>query len=324
MSTKIETIVLEQFIQLGDKVRVYIDDESRAYGHPQLAFEFDGKIGEVVGFAQNESIHDRSYSGKTGVYSKRGLPLVRFEDGTGDFFGAANLSFVDEDLKTSRQDARTARGGHETDEQYSNTTWLRPLPETPFWEGDIVQVVSERWGGNFGAACKGCPTSAILKVDRIDYYSALKDPEKLYYNVSGKYASGHGTGQVSVKAPELILVERGNMWKYHHGEPLMFIDLQDEIRLHMNTHRVHEVKNPKYDLYRWSLKEAVTAVREGTVDGFCVSNGFFGSGPSIRVQRFEDRDLGERVRAKTIEGFSDADLDAEDEEDRAAFEAKDI
>lgn len=53
------------------------------------------------------------------------------------------------------------------------------------------------------------------------------------------------------------------------------------------------------------MNEILLAAKAGIIDGFVVSNDMFGAGPSNKTKRFDDRDLGERVRAKTLAGFSE-------------------
>ena len=316
---KLESITLEQFIKLGDRVIVSIDPEKR---HWIKVKHEDGTIGEVVGFKQYDNYVCRvhNFGTKPGIYSQRGMPLVRFADRTGDYFSASDIAFEDPTLYEQRKRERTARGGLDTDDEYSNTTRIGDLPETPFWEGDIVTVHSEHWGGNFGAPCVECETPAVLKVDSINYSDRHGEHT---YSVSGKYATGHTTGQIRAGKEELKLVERGNLWRHYNSEPLVFADIQEEILFNMQLHKVHEVKNPlRNDWYLWTRAEALTAIREGRADGFNVSQGFFGSGPSIRVQRFDDRDLGERVRAETIAGWATTPENEPDPENDALVESK--
>jgi len=60
-------------------------------------------------------------------------------------------------------------------------------------------------------------------------------------------------------------------------------------------------------LYTWTLKEMLIAIRDGKVDGFTADRGIFGMSTDIHhwAYRFNDRELGERVRQATLEGFRD-------------------
>lgn len=313
--SNIDSITLAQFINLNDRVMVHVSDESRSYA----TYPPNGQQGTVVGFNQHEYVHDRLSKRKTGVYSKRGNPLVRFDDRTGRFFGASDLAFVDPTLKEARMEARRARGGYETDDEYSSDTWLRELPETAIWEGDTVNVLASTRKA-FGAPYEDSATAAVLKVTYIDYGKENDANDPTRFNVQGMYSNGCSTGSTYVQAKDLVLVEHGNLWRYHHNMPLVFSDLMDEVKFANVMHKVEEVRNPVTKSYAWTLKEAVAAIHAGIADAIGVSQGLFGSGPTTRVSRFEDRDLGERVRAKTLAGFSE--VLTEEEENSALFEPR--
>jgi hypothetical protein len=319
MSTrKLESIVLEQFIQLGDRVIVNIDPEKR---HWVKISHVDGTVGTVVGFKQYHDYVARfnNFGKVQGVYSKRGLPLVRFEDRTGDYFSAHDLAFKNPTLKEKRSAERIARGGLAADEEYSSTTRISDLPETPFWEHDIVTVHSHKWGGDFGAPYSECETPAVLKIDSINY----DDDGNHTYSVSGMYASGHTIGQIRADKKELKLVARGNVWRYYNDEPLIFADLKEEIGFHRSLGKIQTLRNPlRNSYYLWTMSEALAAIRDGRGDAFSHAQGFFGGHSRIEIKRFEDRDLGERVRATTIEGWKDTPTDTVDPEMDAWVESQ--
>lgn len=318
-----QTIVLDVFIKLGDKVKVTVSDEQRSYGSPYTPHE--GKLGTVVSFHYSKFHEERIGYHKPGLYSQRSCANVLLDDGTLlECVSAHNIAWQDESLNEVRRAERVAAGGH-LDSEYDNSvtelTWLEPLPETVIWEKDVVRVVSGKHA-DFGIHFKnGVLYEAKLVVDRIDYHWLLGDRPDIgvQFKVSGAYEDGTTTGQASFGATEIELVERGNFWKYHHApEILTFADIHEEITLHAYLRKVQEIRNPlRKDLYLWTRAEALTAIREGRADAFRVSQGFFGTGPSIRVQRFDDRDLGERVRAQTLQGFADVPENEPDPENDA-------
>ena len=119
-------------------------------------------------------------------------------------------------------------------------------------------------------------------------------------------------GTVCVRPTNLKLVSRGNVWKYYHNEPLEFADLREEAEFYHNIGRTKEVRNPKDDLYHWDdyagkvsePVEALQAIKDGLGDSMNVGS-LFGlmSSPRITVYKFLDREVGERVRKATLEGF---------------------
>lgn len=298
---KLESITLEKFIQLNDRVIVNVDPERRSWAPVPYA---DGTIGTVVGFKQWDNYVSRvpNFGTPPGIYSERSIPLVRFDGGiNGAYIQASDLAFEDPTLKDKRVEERAARGGFATDDEYSNKTRIGDLPETPFWESDIVTVHSKKWGGDFGQPHSECATPAVLKIDSINY----DDREGQHtYSVSGLYASGHTTGQIRAAKEELLLVERGNIWRYFNNEAPVFVDLKDEIVFHQQLGKVQSLRNElRNNYYLWTLAEALAAIRDGRADVFSHSAGFFGGHSRIEVKRFDDRDMGERVRAEAIKGW---------------------
>lgn len=303
MQTKIESIILNVFIKLGDEVKVNVSADSRACGsYPKLE---NGLKGTVVGFKEYIDHRERTIHRmeETGTFLMRGMAIVQFEDGQQETMDAHSIAFVDQSLDEIRRTERSNRGGYDTDDSVLVIKRLGDLPETPFWEGDEVGIIFGSHKG-LGQPVTECATPAALIVSRIDY--ARDSEEDTTYSVSGTYASGHSTGQVRCSARDIVLIKRGNLWLYHNGQrdAIVFTSIEDEIKFAQQLRTVDEVRNPlRNNYYLWTLSEVLTAVREGRVDAFSMQGGMFGARASIRAKRFEDRDLGERVRAKTIEGF---------------------
>ena len=322
MQTKIESIILRVFVKLDDEVIVNVSAESRAYGmHTDYP---DGKKGKVVGF--NNFIDHRERAmyriEECGTFLMRGGPIVRFEDGKEEVMDPHAMAFADQSLNEIRREERASRGGHNTDDSVEVIKRLGGLPHTPFWEGDEVSIIFGRHKG-LGQPVSECATPAPLFVERIDY--ARNPEDDTIYSVSGTYASGHSTGQVRASARDIVLVKRGNMWKYHNGErdTITFASIEEEIKFAQQRHAVQEVRNPlRNNWYLWTLAEVLTAVRDDKVDAFTTQGGLFGAQATIRAKRFEDRDLGERVRAKTLAGFADTPSDVSDPEHDAYIESQ--
>jgi len=300
-----EKIVLDVFMKVGDRVQVQVDPETRGWCSDRYKNLPDGKEGTIIGFHYSTFIEDRLGLMEPGIYSHRTSPLIQFPDGqTTVQLSPHDLVWVDPTIKEARRIERS-EGGKDYDNRVKEVKRIGDLPYTDLWEYDVVRVIDPNHWAN---RLQFVPLSApIFAVHRINYNQYLDD-QTLTYAVGGTFPDGSTTGEVYLSADKLELVERGNFWKYHNGQrdQLKFADIHDEIKLAKILHAVNEVRNPRRDdLYLWTRAEALTAIRDGRADGFYVSHGFFGSGPSIRVERFDDRGLGERVRQKTIEGFAD-------------------
>jgi hypothetical protein len=140
-----------------------------------------------------------------------------------------------------------------------------------------------------------------MTVSRIDYHFMHKRRDGSpwpFYDV--RFAD---SGTTSAEESWIELIERGNVWRYYNNEPLSFADLKEEAAFYQLVGQTEEIRNPDNGLYKWEKDEVLDAIRAGTVHGFSVSSGFFGSGPHINAMRFRNEELGRRVAKATLEGF---------------------
>jgi hypothetical protein len=171
------------------------------------------------------------------------------------------------------------------------------LPETNFWEGDILAPVDDFYHADNEGFLRRVSSIQfdIKKVDRGQCYIIE------WCDRQGEYAK---QGTMWLHDCNNRLVERGNLWKKYHGEPLTFRSLLEETSFAANTGQREEMRNPASGDYRWDfLTDIIAAIRDGIGDAFTGGQGIFGSGFHHSVYRFKDRDLGERVRAETLMGF---------------------
>ncbi len=95
---------------------------------------------------------------------------------------------------------------------------LGDLPDTPFWVGDVVRVSNSCFSGQLNGV-----SDRVRRVEQVVYNPTSSLAER--YNISGV-----GIKHL-VRAGDLDLVERGNIWKLEHGEPLSFPGETEEARL---------------------------------------------------------------------------------------------
>lgn len=167
---------------------------------------------------------------------------------------------------------------------------LRDLPETKFWEWDIVE-------------CPGFEEGTQFRIEGIEWYWKEEGQEFTYR------LTPHPDGGYTTYASEsqLVMVERGKVWRHFHGEPNTFADLQDECRFAKALGEYDEVRNPANNLYKWTLAEILEAIRQDIVDGFSLDTVPFSGSTTHTTHRFRNRDLGKRVQAATLEGFANSD-----------------
>ena len=272
--------MIDEVLRIGDHVSVKVEQESREWGYDPCP---DGTVVEVIGFTEHFVSRVGRLGRTPGVYENRAWCKIRLPDGTERTEWSGRFTLTDPDEYQRRVDEWRASGGRWGGE------YLRPLPETELWEGDLV--TSNRH-------------SDVRCVARINYNwmgDRRADGSLMgFYDCSSDlYAGWH----ITLGPDDLTLVERGPVWKYEHGEPLTFDSLEEEAKFHNLLGNTEEVKNPACDLYKWDKDEALAAIRDGIGHAMTVGQGLFGTGPRVAVIKYHDENLGRRVAAYTLENF---------------------
>jgi hypothetical protein len=302
--------MLNHILRQGDRVRMKLDPETRSYLPKAVP---NGTLGTITGRARATGIIESRYPVSSfrspGVYSIDGATLVlwdEYPDGVDprdpDYARVNTISLEPADSFVKEYKARYAElwpvklpngefnpdfciitRGYELD----NLMRTGDLPETAFWELDMVEHEGKQY-----------------RINRINYNGW--GPEKAHcYDMEeidehGMYAR-HGSR--TVEPEQLTLVSRGNVWREAHGEPLVFRSLGEEASFASGMNRTTSVRNPANGLYKWTLEEVLQAIRDDLVDGFTNGSMMFSDNKRISATRFNDRNLGERIRAETLKGF---------------------
>lgn len=302
--------MLNHLLRQGDLVIMQMDKESRGWGRKGVA---DGTIGTITGRTRAEGIvearYPRSPFREPGVYSLDGAPIVLWEsypDGVDptdpdyarvsatdikpapDFEEEWQLRYKTEwpvrlEDGSCNPDFCIIKDGYRLD----NMERTGELPETPFWELDLVSHQRRTY-----------------RIRSIDYNRW--GPDKLHcYDMEEVDQDGAylRNGTLTVDPNHLELVSRGNVWREAHGQTLVFRSLREEAAFASGMGQREEVRNPKSGLYDWTLEEVLAAIEDGLVDGFHNATIPFNWNATISAVRFTDRDLGERLRAETLKGF---------------------
>ncbi len=168
--------------------------------------------------------------------------------------------------------------------------FVRELPDTPFWEDDIIEVYDGRRG-------------TISTIDYHDFVESSAD-----HPVYSVRFSNSGYGE-RFHARSLDLVERGNVWRYHHGEEIDFENATEEATLHHRLSLVTGVANPDTRNFSFTWNEAVQALRNGEADmiwqDWAVA--IEDPGYSVACYTMDDPVAGERCRTAFL-----AQIDMED------------
>jgi hypothetical protein len=308
--------MLSNVIRVGDRV---VFNRPKDY-YPSEGDPADKMQGTVV--SKERYIDHRARFGfvimQPGVYEVDGVPNVKWDNGTTTTYRGHNLDLVDAAEYEQRLVVYRERNKNEhwvnVDAELENRVRLSDLPETKAWELDFVKVVS-RHGVEYGI------------IEGIEYHWKREDTEEIRYRFrivdTNKKECG---GTTYARDSEIEVIERGNVWKHFHNEPLAFVDLHEEARFYAGLGQSKEVRNPRDGMYGWSLVEAMQAIKDDLIDSISVGNIPFAMTSKISATRFENRELGKRLQAATLEGFKDANLaemdqqrDANNESIRASW-----
>lgn len=289
-----KVISLRRFLRIGDRVVMTMDKEAREWGRPGVP---TGTAGTVIGFTRYDSYVSRigSPGKRPGRYSCNGSGVIAWDNGE---FGQPSAS----DLRWETSHARLAiqRAADQVwNAAFDTDQFVEPLPELEFWEHDIVRDKT-------GRIRMSLREDTLLRISHINYnnVNAKRDdgsPMPIYNVESSQGLSG----TTSVNTDDLELVERGNVWKWFNDKSkIVWTSLREEANFSKLLGLTVEVPNPVTGWYTWSVEEVLPSLEAGLIDATSVCPGFFGSGSILRCHRFSDRELGERVRAECIQGFS--------------------
>ena len=273
--------MLDDKLRIGDAVRIKVAQENLDWGYGR---DITGKTGTVLGFGTIDYGYTRNFGKEPGIYENKSWVNVDIEGKTHH----VSTCFVE---GVDIPEDRTMECGKR----------LSDLPETKFWPGDKVKYVGDiDW----------MVRESVVIVDSIEY------------NYIGEFCNDGVTpmphnclrlnsgGTCNFNDEFLVLVERGNVWKYYNDEPISFNGIDEEAAFYMEIGRTTEVRNPETNLYSWDQNgdhpvQALKAIKNRLGHGMNVSTPFFCSSPQISVYRFLDEEVGERVRKATLEGFEE-------------------
>ncbi len=287
--------MIGELLQVDDKVVVTVLKDNREWGYNPCA---DGTIATVRGFGTITYGHIRNYGYRPGVYENRSWIVIELPTTEVISIYVGNLKLVDQEAYDTRLVA--FREKQKTDWR-STSVRVADLPETEFWEGDIVtndDLVAHlgNYAGSHGAV------AGRFYIDNIKWdwmgQTRLDGSPMPFYDISPFPDGGLTTGTDE----PLTLVERGNVWKYFHDEPMTFASLEDEAKFHQTMGLYTEVRNPVTKLFSFTKDEALDALKTGLGHGITVGS-FLGSTPTTSVIHLNDEVLGAKIAALTLKGF---------------------
>lgn len=293
--------MIGEVLEVGDKVKVVLPRGSRAsdiigYSHRD--------VGSVVGFDENYVPRIWQLGVRPGVYLNRCYPMVEFNTRLGESVVSvsdSHLEPVDGRHFTAKIKKYKAEGWEERRGRKEGRNFIRELPDTPFWEGDVVKLKKP---------VTGLPREGVVR--KINFYMADgQDPEG---KLGSPYVIGESldvTGGISMGAHEndLDLLMRGDVWRYYHRKAIFWKSLKAEADFFHLIGRVVDcwrvAESWRQDDQPDRYDEAIKALKDGKVDGFRSPQGlgFFRGLDGAQGYHFRDRELGDRVARSTLAGL---------------------
>lgn len=283
--------MLGDLLEIGDAVDLHVEKDATV--RPCYS---EGTKATVIGFCETDYGWANQFGKPPGMYANTFYPNVRLEDGQELTVYCGNISLLNqEEFKRRDRAGRDERGRF-----ISKDIWLRDLPETPFIEGDKVTCPILHTRDSFP---NGIATIVGVKYSNIGDFCADGLTPLPIYDISDRWPSGWHTWVRGWDESRFELVERGWVWKFHNGVPIEFPSIEEQATFLHNIGETYEVRNPAYDLYKWTKDEAVDAIYSGLGHSIHLGNGLFGAGPHTSVRRFKDEAIGEVIRQVTMKGF---------------------
>jgi hypothetical protein len=217
---------------IGDIVQVAVDPEARSWGFKAPP---DGMRGTIESFDEITFGRLNTCGRGSGIFQNRVYMQVRLPSGVLFSCGNHHLNFVEPGPRT-----------------IPNREFLRPLPETPFWEGDVVRYQDDR--ERQMPLIPGCGPDAFM-ISKVNY-----DFPEVSYDIS--YNEDGGWCFPMRPEGQLQLIRRGRVWTFFHGEPVVFQNQEDYGRFLGSVTKCTNIRNGNSWYFdRWSAERAVQECR---------------------------------------------------------------
>ncbi len=290
--------MIGEVLEVGDEVKGVLpkdqrDQEGRLFSH--------GEVGRIVGFGRRYWGRIKNEGFKPGVYLNRNDPQVEFGSGENRRVIDAptwRLAYADGRHFAGREKrwkALTAEGRFTMGER----NWVGELPDVPFWEGDKV-AFRYKYPDSLNQGVVTSINYAYFDqpepVRRRFFDKPIEVRESLYQRSGPQRVAEH---------KDLELIEHGDVWRYYHGEEIPFSSLKTEADLFILMGKARECYSGDSNFPWQRVNEFIDMVKKGKVDVFSGSNGTFRDPTYFNGYFFDDRELGERVRAFTLASFGE-------------------
>ena len=210
-----------------------------------------------------------------GVYRDQSIASVEYEDGTSENVHVTEISLADQiELykRVDRSNAKENEPGYESRIAFMDN-FLGDLPETPYYEGDLVSV-------------KGRVKPLVVSKISWNQNGVPKG-----YTLADNYLED-GWVSPNCGEAELELRGRGPVWRYMHDMDPMLETINDIRKFHKKMGLTKSVQHPDTKLFAWTRKELTGALEKGLVhDWNKITHGF----DEYRALIYDDLDVGKDV-----------------------------
>lgn len=306
--------MLKEQLRIGDRVELNISADRRATMDKNTPP--NGTRGTVRGFYQYKEYSelfglDMKLNRVSGIYIANGAAYVdwdiqltfkQYEDLRGK-----NVELIDKEEAERRYQEEWVKpvlkdktvGSDEVMSELIQRTFISALPETAFYPLDRVAIERDS-------------KHATDSDDEYEYvitgreWDWVKRGESMCYQVTlyknyGDEDEVTSHGSLNLREEDLKLVSRGPVWCHYHHVTYKFNSIQEEMSLAKGLGKSEEICNPKTGKYNWPKEDILEALQAGLIDAVSTLSLFGASRASCH--RFDDRDLGELARRKTLESF---------------------
>ncbi len=270
----------KQILFSGDEVLINIPDEFDDEYHPQIQ---KGTRGIVISFEKNclgRNAGLQLNGLAPGIHFSKSYAYVQINGRKeGYIINCDYLSLIDK--KEQKYRLRRLGNNRKKCQDYDVHYLVKTLPDTPFWEDDLVSYLDELEDD-----------VKVYKVHAIEYGIYERNPkEGPVYKIRNVVPKGI---DCVAYEDQLTLLDRGSIWRYYHNETLIFDTVEEEIGFHETIGNVKVVVNPRNGLYVWRQNEIMPAIKNGLADSFEIN------GKKIILKKFKDRDVSEKAKLLTL------------------------
>lgn len=257
--------MITDLFAVGDRVKVKIPKESRYWGFNPCP---DGTQATILSFPEIDYGRTNNYGHKPGMYSNKSWAKIKLDNGSViDSISTYHL------LLDKKEENKRVKSYNIHDK---NTSYVRPLPKTKFWENDIVSI-----------HYKNNPVFEST-IHRVLYLENAYEIKVLNNNL------------LKLAEENLSLVRRGNVWRHFHGKKIFFSSLNDEAEFNLQLGLASEQPN-RGGVYSWSMSEALDALKDGRGHALVSRDmKLCFRGYDFCVYKFEDRTLGQKLANYTL------------------------